>query len=394
MRNVRGEKASMAAVRELAKLAQNRVGQVLRNKWRVERLIDVGGMAAVYEATHRNGNRVAIKILHPNFAAIPDARDRFLREGYASNKVGHPGAVAVLDDDELDDGSVFLVMELLQGGSLQARLDEKTVLSPIEAMEIGERVLDVLAAAHDKGIVHRDIKPGNLFLTTTGDVKVLDFGLARVRERAFKGSMTRTGMVIGTAAYMPPEQARGKHDAVDQRTDIWALGATLFKALTGRYVHLGETMNERLIAAMSEQAPRLCSIAPDVPASLGRVIDRALAFQKTDRWENARAMQSALHDVYEEIVGRPVPAIERVQWSAAWVPTRRSSELANAEEDLHVSVVIDNDPADARSIVVEFEDDVGTSERYTLKRVESPRSADQEPLSEVTLVDTPGKKRG
>src|SRR5687767_11893335 len=110
----------MAAVRELAKLAQNRVGQVLRNKWRVERLIDVGGMAAVYEATHRNGNRVAIKILHPNFAAIPDARDRFLREGYASNKVGHPGAVAVLDDDELDDGSVFLVMELLQGGSLQA----------------------------------------------------------------------------------------------------------------------------------------------------------------------------------------------------------------------------------------------------------------------------------
>lgn len=380
----------MAAVRDLTKLAQTRVGEVLRKKWRIERLIDVGGMAGVYEATHRNGNRVAVKILHPVFAALDEARERFLNEGYAANKVGHPGTVKVLDDDELEDGTVFLVMELLDGLSLQARLDEKQVLGPAESIEIGERVLDVLAAAHDKGIIHRDIKPGNIFLTKEGDVKVLDFGLARVRERAFNGSLTRTGMVIGTAAYMPPEQARGKRDAIDQRTDIWALGATLFKALTGRYVHLGETMNERLIMAMSEHAPPIASVAPSVPAPLAAVIDRALAFQKTDRWENAQAMQVALHRVYEQLVGRPVPAINRVQWSAGWVATQRTPKVLNPEEDLHVSVVIENDPEDAQSIVVEFEDDSGSQGKYMLRRVESSTAeSDEGPLSDVTIVDVP-----
>src|SRR5689334_12132526 len=261
----------------LAKKARERVGQVFCRKWQVDRLLDMGGMASVYAATHRNGNRVAIKLLHPAYAEHEDVKRRFLEEGYVANKVGHPGAVTVLDDDELEDGTPFLVMELLEGESLEERLKKRTVLGPPAVLIIADRVLDVLAAAHDKGIVHRDIKPANIFLTREGDVKVLDYGLARVRERQLQGSLTRTGMIIGTASFMPPEQARGKRDLIDARTDIWAVGATMFKALTGRYVHEGDSVQERLLAAMSQKARSIATLLPGLPPPIVDVVDRSLA---------------------------------------------------------------------------------------------------------------------
>jgi serine/threonine-protein kinase len=283
-----------------------RVGKTLKDKWRIDRLIGVGGMAAVYACTHRNGNTVAVKVLHPEMSANKEARTRFLREGYAANKVKHPGAVVVLDDDVDEDGSVFLVMELLEGEAL-ADLWERTngKVSVEQILLVAYQLLDVLAAAHDKTILHRDIKPDNIFLLESGGVKLLDFGLARLRELSAQSNATRQGHTMGTPAYMAPEQARARWEEVDARTDLWALGATMFKLLAGRSVHEAPTVNEQLLAAMTQPAPRLASMVPGVPAVVAAVVDRALEFHKKDRWPDARRMQQAVYTAYEELTGRP-----------------------------------------------------------------------------------------
>jgi serine/threonine-protein kinase len=161
--------------------ASARVGSVLHKKWRLDALLGLGGMAAVYAATHRNGKLAAIKVLHPEAALIADVKARFLREGYLANKVGHAGAVSILDDDVDVDGTVFLVMELLEGETLDARWTRDETLPWQQVFVIADKVLDVLIAAHKKEIVHRDLKPGNVFLCADGAVKILDFGIARLQ---------------------------------------------------------------------------------------------------------------------------------------------------------------------------------------------------------------------
>lgn len=370
----------------LRALAQGRVGATVRGKWTIDRLLDVGGMAAVYAATHRNGNRVAIKVLHAAFAENSQAKERFLREGYVANKVGHAGAVSVLDDDELDDGTPFIVMELLDGQSLEDRLKAQRTLGHGAVLYIADQLLDVLAAAHQKNIIHRDIKPPNVFLTNDGHAKILDFGLARLRESALGGTMTRTGMVIGTASYMPPEQARGKHNLVDHRTDLWALGATMFKALTGRYVHEGGSVNERLIKAMTDHAPRLESVLPGVPTPLADFVDRSLMFQKADRWPDARTMQTALRMAYEKIEHAPLPSAARLSLPGV-APDGPPTSAGGGDEDVHVSVVFSEDRAGGDSIVIEFEDRTGPSERVVLRR-RAERSGDgDDEISEVSVVE-------
>src|SRR6188768_4434624 len=163
--------------------AEKRVGQTVGGKWRLDRVIGVGGMAAVYEATHRNRLRVALKLLHPILSLDEGTRHRFLREGYVANTIRHEGAVQVLDDDLTEDGIAFLVMELLEGETVEDRMDRKGgVLDIAEALHITEDLLDVLCAAHDQGVIHRDVKPDNLFLTEDGRLKVLDFGIARLHQ--------------------------------------------------------------------------------------------------------------------------------------------------------------------------------------------------------------------
>src|SRR5438445_5302671 len=273
----------------LVERAKQRLGTTLKEKWHLDALVGVGGMAAVYSATHRNGMRVAVKMLHTELSvAHSEIKTRFLREGYVANKVEHPGAVQVLDDETDDDGTVFLVMELLDGETLAHRFERKARSLVIEeVLLVSDQVLDVLAAAHEKHIVHRDIKPDNIFLTRGGGVKLLDFGIARLRELSTESSATRSGSTMGTPAYMAPEQARARWDEVDSRTDLWAVGATMFKLLTGRVVHVAETVNEQLLAAMTQPAPPIGPLAPTVPSPVVEVVDKALSFNKEDRWKDA-----------------------------------------------------------------------------------------------------------
>jgi len=280
-------------------LAQSRVGTTLNSKWSLDRLLGVGGMAAVYEATHRNRKRAAVKVLHREVSANPAVRERFLREGYVANSVRHSGAVAVDDDDVSEDGCAFLVMELLDGETLDARWERKGKhLPPDEVLSLVDQVLSTLDAAHAAGIVHRDLKPENLFLTRAGQVKILDFGIARVREASQTSSKTQTGSMMGTPVFMPPEQARGRWDEVDARSDLWAVGATMFTLLTGRYVHEANTVNEALAFAVTQSARSVTTLVPDLPFPIVELVDRALAYDKGERWPSAETMQTALRRAY------------------------------------------------------------------------------------------------
>jgi serine/threonine-protein kinase len=293
----------MAAAHE-NNVPEARIGRVLRDKWRLDRVLGTGGFGAVYAATHRNGKRVAIKMLHPGLSAHPEVRDRFLREAYAVNVVDHPGVVSVLDDDVDEDGCVFLVMELLDGETLEdRRIRSGGKLDVLEVLSIADQVLDVLAAAHDKGVIHRDLKPENVFLQRTGQAKLLDFGIAKQRQSPRGAFATIQGTMLGTPAFMPPEQARGKLDLVDERSDIWALAATLWSLLTGDLVHGDLTPGETLAACISKPAPSLATASPGMPRPMVDLIDRALAFEREGRFQSAREMQQAVRMAYQIIRG-------------------------------------------------------------------------------------------
>lgn len=300
----------MSADSEAVQRAERRLGTVLRGKYRLDRVLGVGGMAVVYAATHRNQKQFAVKVLHTELSLNGDVRARFLREGYAANSVKHLGALAVLDDDTAEDGAAFLVMELLEGASIEELWEQshsKLPLAPVLA--IAHQVLDVLGAAHAKGIVHRDVKPANLFLTYDGVVKVLDFGIARVRDAAASGvQATGAGILLGTPSFMAPEQALGRVSEMDPRTDIWAMGATLFTLLSGRVVHTGETAAEVLVRAATAPAPSLATVAPGTPACVVAVVDRALAYPKEQRWPGAEAMRDAVLQAQIAVFGQRVAA--------------------------------------------------------------------------------------
>jgi serine/threonine-protein kinase len=315
-----------------------RIGHILTGKWLLERLIEVGGMSAVYAARHRNGRRAAIKMLKTEFARDSGVRKRFLREGYVANKIDHPGAVAILDDDVSEEGVPFLVMELLEGESLAAWLLRAGGRLPIaEVLAIAEQLLEVLQVAHDNGIIHRDIKPGNVFVTRGGHAKLLDFGLARIRDGVLSLVPTASGIVLGTAGYMSPEQARGMPEEIDARADLFSVGALIFRAVTGRPVHEKATPLDTIVASMREPAPPFATVLPGAGPILAAAMDGALAFDKQARWQSARDMAQAIRAAYDEARKRPPP-----------LPARPPARAQEARED-----VLSLHALEAPSLVVE-----------------------------------------
>jgi serine/threonine-protein kinase len=287
--------------------AQARIGSVLDGKWRLDTLLGVGGSAAVYAATHRNTKRAAVKILHPELSTHAELVARFVREGYVANKIGHAGTVTVLDDDRAEDGSCYLVMELLDGHSLDRYTRPNEPPMPLrEIVRLIDDLLDVLASAHKNGIIHRDIKPANLFLTQEQKLKVLDFGIARLAEPYGGATSTQTGMTIGTPSFMPPEQARGRWHQIDPRTDIWAVGATMFALVTQKRPRDADTPNEELLLAMTTPVEATVKLAPWVPPEIAHVIDKAVSMDMDGRWPDACTMQNALREARRAIEARGV----------------------------------------------------------------------------------------
>jgi tRNA A-37 threonylcarbamoyl transferase component Bud32 len=261
-------------------------------QWRLIRLIGKGGAALVYEAEDAAGRTAALKLLRTDRSVDPLSLGRLQREANLLGSLQHPGLPVLYDFGEVD-GTRYLAMELLKGNSLDQLQRRAGRLSWSAVVQYLEAALAVLAAVHGAGVIHRDLKPSNLFLTTSGVLKVLDFGIARAAGHALD-ELSETRGLLGTPAYMSPEQARGRWDLVDHRSDLWALAAVAFTLGTGQHVHVAATSNEQLACAMTRSAPRIASVQPRVESALASVIDRALAYDREDRWQSAAEFQQAL----------------------------------------------------------------------------------------------------
>ena len=283
------------------------IGTVLNRRYRLERFIGKGGMGAVYEAEDINiGRRFAVKHLHADFladtseekrAAREAALKRFHREARFGASIRNDNICSVLDFGQAEDGSPFLVMELLEGATLAEILKRHKRLPPSRITDILSQTLSALQAAHEAHIVHRDLKPDNIFVTTVGDrtdfVKLLDFGISKIIDQATKSRLTQPGTALGTPHYMAPEQARGERN-IDHRTDIWAVGIILYEALTGKKPFDGENLVSVLYQICSEEfeAPR--SIDLSISDSFQRVILKALQKDVRNRYGSATEMREAL----------------------------------------------------------------------------------------------------
>lgn len=320
---------SAGGASEARQKANERLGQWVRRKYRLESLLGIGGMATVYAARHRNGSRVAIKIMHAEFAREEGVKVRFLREGYVANKVDHEGVVRILDDDETDQGEPFLVMELLEGETLQQLWKRRNRrVPPIEALQIAEQVLDCLNPFHELNIIHRDLKPANIFITEESMAKLLDFGVAQMREG--NEAMTRAGTALGTPSFMSPEQAMGKSDQLDGRSDIFSMGATLYAILSGKRLHHGKSDNEAFILAATQPAPSLARSAPDLPTEVIAFVDRALQWDRRKRFRSANDMRDECRVVIQKLGGMPTTGgttrgISPVQAAPAPAPAQRQA---------------------------------------------------------------------
>jgi serine/threonine protein kinase len=267
------------------------VGQVLAGRYRVESLIGSGGMGLVLQvADLPGGRRLALKVLRSLGDEEEDRTRRFAREIEVLGRIDHPAVLRILDSGTSEAG-LFLVTELLEGEDLKTAIRRRGPFSPDEAAALGATVAEALAAAHARGIVHRDVKPSNIMILTDGSVRLLDFGLARGVGIDI-ATLTRTGVVVGTPGYMAPEQ----FDAlgVDERADIYALGVVLFETLTGRLPFRGQTPIAVAIAHKSEPPPRPRSLRHDVPAWLERVVLTCLEKDPSRRYSSAADLASEL----------------------------------------------------------------------------------------------------
>ncbi|NUP06397.1 MAG: protein kinase [Polyangiaceae bacterium] len=329
--------------------ARARLGKTIKGKYRLDSMLGIGGMATVYAATHRNGSRIALKILHSEFARDIGIRDRFLREGYVANKVDHPGRVAILDDDATEADEPFLVMELLEGETLQQMWKRMGRKIPVpDALDISEQSLDTLQAFHAVGIVHRDIKPANIFITREKVVKLLDFGVARMREAG--GDKTRAGTALGTPSFMAPEQAMGLTEGVDGRADVFSIGATLYAILSGQRLHQGRSDNEAFILAATQPAPSLARVAPDLPVEVIALVDKALAWDPRNRFDTAHVMRDECLRLLGQYKPQAVP-VAAPQQARGFEPiaTPEPARAKDAEPAAEVPA-LETDPAVQRLI--------------------------------------------
>ena len=277
--------------------------------------LGAGGMGEVYRARDsRLGREVAVKVLPEHLADNPEALDRFEREGKAVAALSHPN-VLVLFDVGAHEGIRYAVTELLEGETLSDRLS-RGPLPWRKTIELGAAVAEGLAAAHGKDIIHRDIKPGNIFLTTGGQIKILDFGLARWEPEASPNSPeddvtraeTRTGAVMGSSGYMSPEQVRGEKAGAP--SDIFSLGSVLYEAVTGRRAFPGKSAGDTMAAILKDDPPAIVDTGVQVPTELARVIERCLSKNPAQRFHSAHDVAFALRGILSGMSEKPAAVVE------------------------------------------------------------------------------------
>lgn len=292
------------------------VGRKL-GRYEIVGLIGKGGMGEVYRARDTElGREVAVKVLPERTAGNEERLERFRREARAVAQLSHPNILDI-HDFGIEDGVTYAVTERLEGSDLKERLNRRSLPLSI-VLRIGRAVAEGLAAAHSKGIVHRDVKPANIFVTTTGQVKILDFGIASLRGEGVAGpletetatdTLTMIGQVVGTASYMSPEQVAGRQ--VDGRSDIFSLGCVLYEMLTGRRAFGGGTPQETMIAIASRDPSPIADSRPDVPPALALVIKRCLEKEPAERFESARDVAFAMEAITESQKATPLTGASR-----------------------------------------------------------------------------------
>ncbi len=306
------------------------VGAILSRKYPLKRVIGSGGMGTVFESTSPDDGRgVAVKLLAVDHREDPDVKGRFLEEGRTCQRLIHPNIVRVFDVAEAEDGTPYIVMELLEGVPLSAYTRASVRVPIVQAAAILQGILAGLGAAHAQGIVHRDLKPENVVLsrepTGTFTAKILDFGIAKVMDAAGgMGSKTRTGVLLGTPAYMSPEQIKNAKD-VDARSDLWSAGVMLYEMLTGRVAFPAPTEYARLSAVLNATPPPLEAIDP-LLGRLSAFVQLAMQKDRAQRYQSALEMARALAGAMgtESTTSGPAPISQLPNIPSVWMPMQAS----------------------------------------------------------------------
>ncbi len=277
-------------------MANSLIGKTISNRYVIEEPLGQGGMSAVYKATDPNLKRVvAIKVIHSHLSNNPDFLQRFEEEAAAVAQLRHHGIIQVFDFNR-DDDLYYMVLEFVPGETIQDHLKRLNAsgrkLSSTNAIEYMAGICDAVDYAHQRGMIHRDIKPANLMLTTTGQVILMDFGIAKIVGGQ---RHTSTGAVVGTAMYMSPEQIKGEQ--VDRRTDIYSLGVTLFEMVSGRPPFEADSAMTLMMMHVHDPVPNPKALNPDVPDGLVAVINKALSKDPNNRYQTAAQMAGALRNL-------------------------------------------------------------------------------------------------
>ncbi len=323
------------------------VGTVLDDKYRLEQIIGIGGMGKVYKATHiYMDNAVAIKILDPKLSSNETALKRFRQEAQASVSIKHPNIVAVTDFGVTKDaGIAYLVMEFLEGMELRARIHQQKQLDFKEIYLIVQQTCAALHTAHSKGVIHRDLKPDNIWLIKSeigiDRVKVLDFGIAKLKSGPESSKLTELGMVIGTPSYMSPEQCHGEE--LDAQSDVYSLAVIIYEMLTGHLPFQAVSPMEVALKHTSEAPKPLCTLRSDIPTSLEKVVLRALSKLPGDRQQSALELAKEFMASYKEAgIDTEFASVTTRQLTADWIreieaqtdKTAMPQSAAGAEEPL------------------------------------------------------------
>lgn len=276
--------------------------RVIAETYKITCQIGAGGMGSIFEAEHvRMGRKFALKLLDPAFAENEEVFQRFKREAEIAGQLGHPNIVDVVDFDRTEEGVPYIVMERLEGEDLADWIGSKGAFTFQTAYPVICEIVDALEAAHAAGIVHRDMKPQNIFLCKHGRrtdyVKLLDFGISKMKQ---SGSIvTRTNAVMGTPYYMSPEQAEGKNKEIDTRTDIFALGAIIYEMLCGKLAFYAPSVPTAMFKVCYEEPEPIGNLVPNLPEGLSAVLDKALAKDKNERYASARALGDDIERIYQ-----------------------------------------------------------------------------------------------